>query len=95
MIAGQSPLVCARCAVELQPGQGNFYVVAIMAVADPDPPIFTEEDLTRDVGKEIRLLLSRLRGLGEQDALDQVYQRKLLHLCTPCYNVWIQNPARG
>jgi hypothetical protein len=33
----QSPLLCARCGVELTPGKGDFYVVRIEAVADPTP----------------------------------------------------------
>src|SRR5689334_881819 len=52
-------LACARCATPLRRGEGNFYVVRIVAVADPDPPVFTEEDLARDVGPEIEALLAR------------------------------------
>jgi hypothetical protein len=87
------PLLCARCAAELRPGAANFYRVTIEAVADPWPPTLTEEDLARDVRKEIEQLLARLEGLSEQDALDQVYRRLRLDLCGPCYRRWIENPT--
>ena len=65
-------LLCARWAAELRPGAGNFLRVTIEAVADPWPPTLTEEDLARDVRKEIEQLLARLEGLSGQDAPDQV-----------------------
>jgi hypothetical protein len=88
------PLSCARCAKPLASGRGDFYLVSIVAVADPSPPIFLEEDLTRDVAREIRRLIKRMKGLDEQQAIDQVYTRKVLALCLPCYHDWIENPAR-
>ena len=62
----------------LTPGRGEHYLVSIVAVADPSPPVFDEEDLMRDVSREIRHLLRRMKGMDEQDALDQVYTRKVL-----------------
>jgi hypothetical protein len=86
-------LVCSRCAAELQPGSGDFYVVRIEAFADPTPPTFTEEDLRRDPRAEIERLIEALRGMSGQEALDQVYRKMTIYLCGPCYRRWIENPT--
>jgi len=85
---------CSRCGIALQPGAGNFYVVRIEALADPAPPAFTADDLLRDSGAEIERLIEQMRGLSEQEALEQVYRRVILYLCGPCYRPWIENPTR-
>jgi hypothetical protein len=64
-----------------------------VAVADPSPPSFTERDLAGDVRREIDRLLKRLERVGELEAVDQVYRRKVLHLCTRCYRHWIDDPT--
>lgn len=87
------PIFCMRCRVEMTPGEGSFYVVRIEAFADPTPPRFTEEDLRRDARAEIERLLSELQDLSEQEAMDQVYRRMTIYLCTRCYRQWIENPA--
>jgi len=87
------PLFCDRCAAELEPGTGSFYVVRIEAFADPTPPNFSEEDLKRDPKEEIRRLLEQMRDLSPQEAMDQVYRRLTLTLCGPCYRRWIENPT--
>jgi hypothetical protein len=88
-----SACTCRRCGRELTPGRGELYVVSILAVADPYPPVFTEEDLALDVGSEIRRLVKQLSGVGAQEARDQVYRRLVFHLCTSCYETWIEEPA--
>jgi hypothetical protein len=87
------PPICARCAVELQPGEGTFYVVRIEAMADPTPPSFSAEDLDRDVRQDLDDLFWQVLGLSEQEALDQVYRRLTIFLCGPCYARWIEDPA--
>ena len=89
-----SELWCARCGAELKPGRGNFYVVRIEAVADPWPPEFSAEDLEHDPRLEIERLIDQLRELSEQELLDQVYRRLILHLCGPCYRQWIEDPVK-
>ena len=88
-----SPLFCDRCLVRLHPGRGNFYVVRIEAVADPTPPEFTAEDLRRDSRREFERLVAELETLSEREAMDQVYRRVTIFLCTRCYPRWIENPA--
>jgi hypothetical protein len=89
----QLPLCCHRCGAELKPGEGNFYVVRIEALADPTPPTFSEEDLRRNIRAEIDWLIEQMRDLSEREALDQVYRRLILYLCGPCYRRWIENPV--
>ena len=92
--ASESPfLSCARCGAVLTPGRGEHYVVKIIAIADPAPPVITEQDLERDIGREIRRLLDELKGIPEPQLMDEVYQAKLLYLCTPCYRDWITDPV--
>jgi hypothetical protein len=89
-----SSLSCARCGSVLRPGTDDFYVVRIEAVADPSPPAFSEDDLDLDHRAEIERLLDQMRGLSEQELVDQVYRRLLLHLCGPCYRQWIEDPVK-
>ena len=89
------PLFCDRCAAELEPGRGQFYVVKIEALADPTPPNITKEDLSRDIAGEIDRLSDAMRDMSSQEALDQVYRRLTVYLCDACYQLWIENPTGG
>ena len=42
-------LHCKRCSKEVHPGRGDYYLVRIEAVADPQPPVITQEDLDQGV----------------------------------------------
>jgi hypothetical protein len=88
-----TPLFCDRCTVELTPGTGNFYRVVIEAVADPTPPLISAKGTETDVGQQIKELLEKLQGVSAQEAMDQVHRRLTIHLCTPCYREWIENPT--
>ena len=88
-----SPLFCDRCTVELTPGAGNFYRVAIEAVADPTPPSITDEDLQLNIAEQISALIDQLQDVSPQEAMDQVYRRVTLCLCAPCYRKWIEDPT--
>ena len=65
----------------------------IEAVADPVPPLFTEEDFAIDVDQEFKRLVEQIRDFTAQQAMDQVYLRVTLYLCLSCYNRWIENPT--
>jgi len=91
--AHSPPLACRRCGRELLPGRGDLYVVSILAVADPSPPIFTEEDLAEDIGGEILRLTAQMSPLSTEQAQDQVYRRLVFHLCPSCYRQWIEDPT--
>jgi hypothetical protein len=87
------PPICRRCGRELHPGRGDLYVISILALADPSPPVFTEDDLAEDVGAEILRLTAQLNQLDADEAQDQVYRRLVFHLCSSCYPRWIDDPT--
>jgi len=91
--ADRPPPACRRCGRELQPGRGELYAVSILGVADPWPPVYSEADLARDVGPEIRRLIVQLSDEGGQQLQDQVYRRIVFHLCMSCYPRWIEDPT--
>jgi hypothetical protein len=93
METDSAPIFCDKCAAELHPGRCEFYVVRIEAVADPTPPVITDEDLHRDTAAEIDRLARALRDLSEREAMDQVYRKVTLYLCNACYRVWIEDPT--
>jgi hypothetical protein len=84
---------CARCLAELQPGRGDLYLVNIEAIADPYPPVFTDEDLRRDPREEIERILGEMGRLSAEEAMNQVYRRTAILLCGRCYRAWIEDPA--
>ena len=93
-IPDSSPLLCVRCGAELTPGKGDFYVVWIEALADPTPPSFSDEDMQHDPRAEIERLIEQMRDLSEQELVNQVYRRLIVHLCGPCYRQWIEDPVK-
>ena len=86
-------LHCKRCSKEVHPGRGDYYLVRIDAVADPQPPIFTDEDLAQDVGSEIERLIRQMKSMSEQQLERQVFRHIAIYLCVPCFNQWIDNPV--
>ncbi len=84
---------CRRCGRDLEPGRGDLYVVSILAVADPSPPIFSDDDLAQDVEHEIQQLIAQLNRLDAQQAQDEVYRRVIFHMCGRCYHDWIADPT--
>ena len=93
MAANDGPLFCARCALELVPGRGNFFLVKIEAVADPGPMLLSGEELASDPREAIDELIHQMKDLSQQEMMDQVYRRLMICLCPPCYRQWIEDPA--
>jgi hypothetical protein len=95
--SGNLNLLCHRCGCDLQPGEGNFYVVRIEALADPTPPRFDHNDLQGmtgwEIDAEINRLIDDMKELSERQMMDQVFRRLTLHLCRRCYEPWIENPT--
>jgi hypothetical protein len=87
------PPLCSRCLAILHPGRGEFYVIAIEAIADPTPPILDGSDADRDYRADWRAIVASLQDVSSQEALDQVYRRVVIHLCNDCYREWIENPT--
>jgi hypothetical protein len=91
--AQEQTFPCRRCGKHVRPGRGDLYVVSILAVADPSPPVFTEDDLALDAGAEILRLTAKLNDLGALEAENEVYRRLVFHLCGSCYQRWIKDPT--
>jgi hypothetical protein len=89
----EEPLLCARCTAELHPGSGDFFQVTIDAVADPTPPTVATDDSPAELRRQIEQLLGQMQNVSAREALDQVHRRLVIHLCGPCYQLWIENPA--
>jgi hypothetical protein len=89
-------LLCHRCGKELTPGLGDFYIVRIEAFADPTPPsLELGEAAGASVSEEIDRLIEQTESMSEQELMDGVWRRMTIHLCRPCYRLWIENPAGG
>jgi hypothetical protein len=92
----ESALFCARCATELIPGDGSYYVVKIEAVADPNgPTVASEIPSSNEIRRQIKKLIAQLEDVSAQEAMHQVHRRLTIHLCGKCYGGWIENPAGG
>jgi hypothetical protein len=87
-------LRCDCCGREVHAGRGDYYAVSIVAVADPMPPVVTEEERAADVSREIRRLVERLAGRGEESLVDEVVREVLLRLCVGCYREWMAEALR-
>jgi hypothetical protein len=92
-VAVESPELCAKCAAILEPGTGSFYRVLIEAVADPSPPRLPADESPDAIRARIRKLIRDLEGTTAQEAMDQVYRRMVIYLCTNCFSRWIENPT--
>jgi len=92
-VSDASPIFCDRCLAILKPGEGNFYVATIDAVADPTPPRLEPASSQRDLQQEIREIIHKLEGMSEREMEDQVHRRVIIHLCQRCFGDWIENPA--
>lgn len=95
MTSEHRELRCRGCSAPIVRGRGDCYLVKILTVADPAPPVISEEDLASDVHSEIQTLLNQIQGLSEQALMDQIYRRELFYLCGSCYHPWIKNPLGG
>ncbi len=92
-MANDDPLFCARCLATLTPGAGNFWVIRIEAVADPNPPEFTQQDLQCDARGEFAELVRQMQDISPLEAMDQVHRQVVINLCNRCFESWMENPA--
>ncbi len=92
-MSDDSPLLCHRCGVELTPGEGDWYIVKIEAIADPTPSDLAAEPGELEIRREITRLLKQMRDMSERELMDQVHRKMTIHLCGPCYQQWIENPT--
>ena len=91
------PALCDRCLKELVAGRGEFYEIDIDARVDSTPPILDARGsidlgkMNREWGKVVR----QLEMTPQVDAENQVHCRRRILLCSPCFLLWIEDPAGG
>ncbi|WP_182868524.1 hypothetical protein [Stieleria mannarensis] len=91
------PGLCDRCLKELIGGRGEFYEIDIQATVDSSPPILDSpgtldpDEMDAEWGRVIK----QLESTPQVDAENQVHCRRRILLCSPCFQVWIENPAGG
>jgi hypothetical protein len=91
--AAHDAIFCHRCSRQLTPGEGNFYVVRIEAVADPTPPQFGPDSDREDFSRRFGDLVEEIGRYSEGELMDQIYRRMTIHLCRRCYETWIEDPT--
>jgi RNase P subunit RPR2 len=87
------PIFCRRCSAPLTPGEGNFYVIAVEAFADPSPPRLTQESLATDQRQVLRELMAQMEHFSERELLETVHRKMNFFLCAACYRRWIEDPT--
>lgn len=93
----ETPSLCDRCLKELVGGRGEFYEIDIDAKVDSSPPILdSPAKLDRDeMDLQWGKVIKQLESIPQVDAENQVHCRRRILLCSPCFQVWIENPAGG
>ena len=86
--------LCHKCGITLQPGRGQLYVIRIEALADPYPPVITEQDLAEDTTKQMQQLVDQMNHMSERELQDQVARTLTIELCNRCYLLWIEDPTK-
>jgi len=87
-------LTCDLCGKTLLLEEDVRYVVNLEVFAAYDPMEITEEDLRKDLRRELRELAKRMEGLDAEKAQDEVYRRFRFHLCPACQREYIRDPLR-
>ena len=91
---GPELLLCDRCNVSLQRGRGQFFIVLIHAVADPSAPELDAYDTEiAALRKQYLELIAASKNKSEAEAMHEVFAKRTLTLCCPCYEVWLENPC--
>ena len=92
----QTAGLCDRCLKELISGRGEFYEIAIDARVDATPPILDSPPLDREeMDEQWGKVIEQLESISQVDAENQVHCRRRILLCSPCFQVWIDDPAGG
>ncbi len=87
-------LTCDLCGKTLLIDEDVRYIVNIEVFAAYDPMELTEEDLKKDLRKELSELVKRMEKLDPEKAQDEVYRRFQFHLCPVCQRKYIRDPLR-
>ena len=90
----QTAGLCDRCLKELIHGRGEFYEVNIDARVDSSPPILDAPAMGLDeIEEEWGKVIEQMESIPQVDAMNQVYCKRRILLCSPCFQIWIENPS--
>jgi hypothetical protein len=84
-------LTCDRCGNGLLLDAPVRYEVRIEVKSAYDPLEITSEDLA-DASKKLREAVDAVRGLTEQEAMDEVYREFRFDLCRTCQKQFLKAP---
>ena len=87
-------LTCDLCGKILLLDEDVRYVVNIEVFAAADPMELTAEDLKKDLRRELRELVERLKKMDPEKAQDSVYRSFRFELCPACQREYLKDPLR-
>ena len=87
-------LACDLCGKTLLLDEDVRYIVNIEVFAAYDPMELTEEDLEKDLDKELRELVERMKHMDPEKAQDSVHRRFRFDLCPACQKKYLKNPLQ-
>lgn len=82
---------CDMCGREIKPHTLK-YKLNIDVIATYDTLVITKEDLKRDFQKEIKKLLERMKGMDEEELLEDIWKSFSFDLCKKCRNIYLKSP---
>ena len=83
---------CDRCGKTLLVDEEVRYVAKIEVFAAYDPMELTHADLEKDLDRELRELIERMKTMDPEKAQDQVYRHFRFDLCPACRRKYAKDP---
>lgn len=88
----ESSLVCNMCGKTLLLEEDVRYIVRIQVFAAPDPMEISDDDLARDLEREMQQVIKSAEGKSARELEDEVYREFLFHLCPACQKIYLRHP---
>lgn len=85
-------LACDICGKTLLLDEDVRYVVDIRVFAAADPMELTADDLKKDLKRELRELVERMKKMDPEKAQDSVYRSFRFELCPACQREYLKDP---
>ena len=86
---------CDRCGKGLLIDEEVRYEVGIVVQAAYDPMEIMKEDLERDHEAEMKKILEKLKGMSQEEGMNQVHKTFRFDLCPPCQKKYLEEPIPG
>ncbi|MCD6412658.1 MAG: hypothetical protein J7L54_00720 [Elusimicrobia bacterium] len=91
-MAGRKPKKCAICGKKIK---GDGFVLKIVCYVAFDGIEIRPEDLSKDIKKQIRDELKKIRKMSKKRLQDEVAKWWEFSLCQTCAEEYRKNPLRG